>query len=253
MVSIGRIFRGCTALAVAAMLCSCGVSMQERHYFASVNKTTGETVNVYRLTVSGGAGMANARYIAGFYDERAVDLFFNEVRASNLGTTANNASAPNIFDPTCTGADAAACSNERNRRLGIVPIGDPQRTDHGSFVLILSSNADAIAGTIGQFAENDANVQAALFLATRDTHQQAAQIRAADPFVDRGRAATYVEMKALFDAVPAAPAANAANRTQAYLAILQAAAAGLDPATAPQFTNMDEAKAWFDGRPRILP
>lgn len=241
------------ATLVGGALSSCGVTMQEKHYFASVDQATGQTINVYRLTVSGGAGMANARYIAGYYDERAVDLFFNEVRASSLDSTSSNATAPSIFNVACAGSDVTACASERDRRLAMVPIGEAGAADKGAFVLILSSNADAIAGTIGQFAETDANMQAALYLATRDTHQAAARLTAADNIIDRSRSATYAELKALFDALPTGAAATPTTREQAYLAILQATAAGLDRGTAPTFANMDEARTWFEARQRIQP
>lgn len=72
---------------VLAVLCfgiiGCA-SFEENHYFQSVklNTLAGESVptNFYRLHVSGRAWFSSARYCSGYYDERAVDLFFNEVK-----------------------------------------------------------------------------------------------------------------------------------------------------------------------------
>lgn len=232
------------AVAAIALLAGCGVRMNERHYFAAaVDPSTNEISNVYRLSVSGSAGMANARYIAGYYDERAVDLFFNEVKASDLSTTPGSSVAPGFFNTTCSGTTAEACREERERRLSMVPAGGADGS-HGAFVLLLSTNADAIATTIGQFAENEANLRAAMFLATRDTQEDAAIRAATAPLIRQSRGHTQAELSTLVTT-----ATNSDTET-AWLAVLRATASSLAPTSPPTFATMDEARAWFASQPR---
>src|SRR5690348_16710028 len=70
--------------AAALLLLSGCASVVDRHHFATVDAQTGEIINIFRVTVRGDAQLANARYISGYYDQRAVDLFFNQVRSTPL-------------------------------------------------------------------------------------------------------------------------------------------------------------------------
>lgn len=236
---------------LALMTLSACVSMDEKHYFfASIDPETKEISNAFRLSVRGGAGFTNARYLAGNYDERAVDLFFNEIKASNLDQTSLQPGAPRFFDTTCDLADAASCEALKAKRLVTVPVGD-RADQNGVFVLLLSTNADAIASTIGQFAESDANISAMTFLATRETRIQAAVTTATQSMVKADRAATFEQLGGLYTALPAAGVTGMkSEREKAYLAILRATAAGLNPEAAPSFTTMGEARVWFAAQPR---
>ena len=52
----------------------------EQHYSDAFDEATGEVVSFYRLEVSGHARLSSARYLSGICDERALDLFFNDIR-----------------------------------------------------------------------------------------------------------------------------------------------------------------------------
>ena len=123
------------ASSIVALLCGCHAEVRETHYFASFapDKPT-EPVNFFRLDVVGKSRFTNARYVAGFYDERAVDLFFNEVKSSSA--------APSLF---------AANLNEPGTNEVLRPLSP---ADTGAFVMVLSTNADAIGNAIGSFAES---------------------------------------------------------------------------------------------------
>lgn len=241
-------------LVAALILSGCGASIRERHHFATVNRDTREIVNIFRVTVKGDIAMANARYLAGFYDERAVDLFFNEVKAGDLTTKG----VGSIFTmPDCTGKTEAECIALKNARLSMVPIGTSTAPD-GAFVMILSTDADAIAGTIGAFAENETVVGSAMYLATRSEREEAASITARAGVVTNTRNAAATELSALFAKATddlfegADQKEDMAARTRLYLAILQAAAAGLTADAAPTFTSVQEARAWYAARPRSV-
>ena len=122
---------------LAVLVCGCQAGIRERHYFASFapDKPT-EPVNFFRLDVKGKARLTNARYVAGFYDERAVDLFFNEIKPSS------DAQARQLF---------AADLKDPGTAEVLKPLSPGES---GAFVMILSTNADAIANAIGSFAES---------------------------------------------------------------------------------------------------
>src|SRR6266404_2610957 len=73
----------CLLIGISASLVSgCATAFKESHYYQSVNPKTNKVTNYYRLTVKGYAAMSSARYVSGYYDERAVDLYFNEVKVA---------------------------------------------------------------------------------------------------------------------------------------------------------------------------
>lgn len=112
---------------VVYSICGCATRFGETHYFKSVN-VAGESINYFQLNVKGGVFLSSARYVSGFYDERALDLYFGE-----------SISQPN--DGKISKAPGAE----------VVSLG---ADDGGKFLMILSSNSDAIAGQIGQMADN---------------------------------------------------------------------------------------------------
>jgi hypothetical protein len=124
-------------IVLALLLCGCHAGIRETHYFQTTSASKpDEPVNFFRLEVEGNATFTNARYVAGFYDERAVDLFFNEIKPSAAGDSRQLFGA-SLKDP---GSD-----------IVLKPLSPG---DRGAFVLVLSSNADAIASAIGSFAES---------------------------------------------------------------------------------------------------
>lgn len=230
------------------LLAGCATQFGDRHFFAVVDPTTQKVVNIFRVTVRGDAALANSRYVSGFYDERAVDLFFNEVKSTDLPADVSRAGVEPIFGTVdCTGKTDAECQTAKDKALQTVPIGvDAGRS--GAFVLILSTNADAIAGTIGAFAESQQVVQSAMYLANAPRRRQAATYQATADTVDNLRGASITEISSLLAAADAA--SPGAAKEQLYLATLHAAAAGLDPSAPPAFTTIAEARAWFAAHPR---
>lgn len=227
----------------AAMLSGCAAQFGDVHHFATVDPVTNQVDNIFRVKVSGHAEMTNVRYISGFYDERAVDLFFNEVKAGDL--TPTKGAEPIFKTADCTGLDSAACKAKQDQILGVVPVGG-DIGKRGAFVLILSSNADAIASTIGAFSESDLAVQSALFLATKDVRDRAATVTAAADTVATGRRSTMASIKSLLAIDPK----TQTEATQRNLAVLRAAAAGIAPDGPPNFKSIDEARLWFASQPR---
>jgi hypothetical protein len=231
----------------SVVLSGCTATVMDRHHFATVDPQTNEIVNIFRVTVRGSAQMSNVRYISGYYDQRAVDLFFNEVRSSALPTDGSGGAVESIFRTgDCpAGKPVSECVSERNARLQLIPVGNDSG-QQGAFVMILSTSADAIAGTIGAFAETDVVIGSAMYLATRSDRENAAAVDARSAVTGRMRTAAMTELNSL---LTGASSADRDGRKAIYLQMLNAAAAGLMPDRPPHFTEVEQARMWFAARP----
>lgn len=210
------------ALAMALVLVAgCGTRFKERHYFASVDPVTGVPSNYFRMQVSGFAAFSTARYVSGFYDERAVDLFFNEIKGEDE-------IAP-IFedDVELPGTDET-----------LAPLGPD--AEHGAFVMILSTNANAVADTIGAFAESREVAEAITHLVNRDAVREARRAKAEFEVAGRRASAVVAELDELVEK------AAQAQTEEAWLRVLNALAAALGASEG--FADLDEARLWFAAR-----
>ena len=96
------VLAGLGVLAIAG----CGTSFRENHYFSSAsdNPSREGKTNYFRVTVDGWAAFSAARYVSGYYDERAIDLFFNEVKPAAPGV---------IIPPVFTGESAEPFTGDK--------------------------------------------------------------------------------------------------------------------------------------------
>lgn len=60
------------------VIAGCASSFAEKHFFKSVDQQ-GYTINYYRLKVNGSTFLSSSRYLSGYFDERAVDAYFNQI------------------------------------------------------------------------------------------------------------------------------------------------------------------------------
>lgn len=244
-----RMIRKIYVILVLLSTAGCG-SFHEVHYFATLDRATRQPINYFRLSVNGYAGATNARYIAGYYDERAVDLFLNQTN-NGRGATSNNPNGevrPFFDDSICAGKSAADCAAARNAQLELVPVGgNGTAMQHGAFVLIMSSNADAIAKTIGSFADNGANLDAGLYLLNRGQLNESKRNDAIEPIVTATRDATITEIGTLLTnaaAISDASAAGTDQRTTLYLAAVRAAVRGTG--SSADVSDVTKARKWLE-------
>lgn len=217
---------GIIGVALASILCvtGCAVTFKEDHYFQQQNKD-GDVTNYYHLQVSGYGALSSARYVSGFYDERAVDLFFNELKVEQTGQ--NTSMQLLKSDQKSPGSDEI-----------IKPL-DP--STHGAFVMILSTNASSVARTIGQFSENQIVADAITNLMNRDALlSKAERIRTATNSAN----STATELARLMGFVSSASPIDRAASERALLRVLSTIAT--DVGSAPySFATLTEAQAWF--------
>src|SRR5262245_32886513 len=140
--------RTCLLVLTAMATTGCLSELGEQHFFKSVD-ALGNPINYYRLSVQGSTVLTSARYVSGYFDERAVAAYFSEM--------AQPAKAK--FEDTV--ADD-----------GQVVALDPKGRDR-QLVLLLSSNSDEIANQIGGLAQNEEIAATLTRLAQRDTLRDA--------------------------------------------------------------------------------
>lgn len=122
-------------IVAAGLLAGCMSRFNEQHFFAAADP---KVDNLFRVKVSGYTLLATSRYLSGYFDESAVDAYFNEFSQPEGG--------------------ALRPSPSDDQRGAVVPVNADPNT---RLVLFLSSNSDAAADQIGAIAQNE-NVAAAL-------------------------------------------------------------------------------------------
>lgn len=207
----------------------CGTVIHENHYFAAfVDSPEGqrEPVQFYRLSVDGNTQFSNTRYLTGYYDERAVSLFFNELKSNTTITSTHK-----LFD------DNAVLPGTQTKLTPLTPTAD-----NGAFVLIMSTNADAVAGTIGAFAESQVVADALTGLFSRERVKAKLQSDASLAVKKAEGGALATQVKAQIDAAAAAPGGSLAAAS--YLRALTVLARGLGYSGA-EFPDSTAAQAFF--------
>jgi hypothetical protein len=226
----------CTLLVALALsgLGAC-TNFNETHLIKTIDPDTKNPINYFRLTVKGHAGLSAARYVAGCYDERAVDLFFNELRVSSESQTTN---LETLFRDDLV-------SPGTNEKIQVLDACNEENEDNGTFVMILSTNADAVARTIGAFAESQVVADSITNLLGANRLKEAAAVEANLRTDQRRAKAVAAELTTLFAAVPQGAPPDAVSTEASYLAILNTITRALD---SPQsFASLQAADEWLAG------
>lgn len=217
------------AIWISVLLSGCVTSFSEQHFFQTVDDR-GEPTNYYKLNVDGKAVMSAARYVSGYYDERAVDLFFDELQLAP--TTITTPNTRQLFVNSGAGATFQPLS----------PNGED-----GAFVMVLSNNASAVTSAIGQFAENQIVAEAMTNLANRDLFLDAQGVAGSPRFEADQAAAASSEITALMALVPTHDSSPEQEEvTRSLLRVLTAIARS--QGSDESFTSFMDAQSWFDGR-----
>src|ERR1051326_3719166 len=182
-----------TLLLACVLLSGCASTFNETHYFRESDPVTGDAVNYFRIDVAGHTTWARSRYVSGYYDERAVDLFFNEVKTD----TATAADIKPIFSASLV--DPGSTNK-------ITPVSPG--TDHGAFIMFFSSNTKAVSDAIGGFAENQVVADAITNILNRDVIRDQQRNAATQAMTTKRNVATSAELEALFAELPSTPAAT---------------------------------------------
>lgn len=131
-----------TVLALAFLSgCSSG-RLSESYHFPGTRR--GEVVNYYRVDVQGHVCGDKLRYISGFFDESALNRYFDTFAQPENGLLLGETAKAKSEDET-----SGASSKDEKR--------DPDPQGKGrKLVLLLSQNSEAIAEQIGAIAQSEA-------------------------------------------------------------------------------------------------
>jgi hypothetical protein len=221
-----RSMRCLGVLVLALMATACSTVIEERHFFAAFRDGPDqkrEPVQFYRVSVDGNSQFANTRYLTGYFDERAVSLFFNELKSPGN---------QKLFDDSTTLPGSGGTK--------VTPLSPT--ADNGAFVLIMSTNADAIAGTIGSFAESQVVADSLTRLFSRDRFLAKSQSDARVG-VDKAQATALVGQLTAH-AGAATNAGSSELAAASYRRMLTALAQQLGYG-GPEFDTLAKARDWF--------
>jgi hypothetical protein len=214
------------AAAVSIILTGCMSGFHEQHYFRATDRRTGETVNYFRLTVDGSDAGTSSRFVAGLYDERAVNYFFNEIRE---GQTLQPLLSSSVRD---------------SKDLELRPLNS---NDTGSFVLILSTNAKSVADTIGEFSENQLVADAMTNLINRDSIKESRKFSVLRRTMERRGESLRQHLDSLFQEMQK----NPDKAQDIALQIVRAIGAASDSPVV--FDDMKDVKPWIKAQLAVLP
>jgi hypothetical protein len=225
-----------------ALLTGCA-TVKETHYFQQLLPDSSGRANYFRIQVRGSASLSSARYIAGFYDERAIDLFFNEVKAGSSTTPA--ASDDQETAPAAHPSGAIRPVFPEGAKLPgteetVKPLKDP---GNGTFLMIFSTNANAVADAIGQFAENQLGADALTNIVNRRDVQAFADRQDRAERRMAGADALTAELDALLALLPDDKSPPADQTERSMLRLLNAI--GRELGHTGTFTSVDQASGWF--------
>jgi hypothetical protein len=225
--------RSLLPLLALALLTGCA-SFSEEHYFYTKD-SVGTPVNFFRVRVTGNTGLSRMRYVSGYYDERAVDLYFNEVK--NAPDAAAGAEIAPLF-----------INNQKNPGTtdNLTPFNPPP--EHGTLLMIFSSNPNSVAATIGQFAESQQNADAITNLLN---HREVKELRSQTgtqtsttlKFTTAATQITSILANLPQDAATATVAAHKSQSQATALSLLRALAVNLGGDG--NFATFAEARTWF--------
>ncbi len=215
-----------TVAGIVALLFAGCSTFKETHYFRSLDTLSGKPVNYFRVSITGSSTFTRSRYVSGYYDERAVDLFFNELKPTSDGDVRK------IF----LGDQTAPGTTEK-----IVPLA-PET--NGAFLMIFSTNAKSVTDTLGQFAESQVVADAVTNLLSRDEIREARKGAAESAAATTEGKAFAVQIEKIITGLADNASAEVAKDDSLRALRAIAGALGGDG----QFEDVDDAAAWFKAR-----
>lgn len=192
-------------------------SIRENHYFKD---RAGNPPNYYRLQIKGHAFLTSSRYLSGNFDEEAVNNYFGEIGQPKDAKFVSNTSR----QPSTN---------------SIVSLG--QDNQGKKFVLLLSTNSDAISSAFGNFVEGKETQKEIARIFNRDKLEELDKLKAAREVDQKKRTKLLSLAEAYLNSITESePEASINIKLLAYLN----ATADYFGKT-QNFKTVDEAKVWY--------
>ena len=196
----------------------CASNFSEKHYFKSVN-AQGTPINYYRLNVQGKTFLASSRYLSGYFDEAALDSYFSEITQPGKA----------LFSETVI-----------SEKGNVKPLSDNLKGK--KLILLLSSNSDAIAEQIGQFANNQEIMSDLTRLIYRDRIRETLSAQTAAELQGiKGKALADIGQRIIADMEENADVTTVNANILFYVNRLSGEFGNTIP-----FKNLNEAKTWLE-------
>lgn len=211
-------FYGSTLIIMLVFMSGCMSSFSENHFFKSED-AYGNPLNYYKLSVSGKNFLSTTRYLSGYFDEDAVNAYFDQFSQPEKG----------LFNGSIkTGGD------------NVKPLADGLK--ERKLVLLLSSNSDSIAQQIGQFANNEAIMTDLTRIIHMDHIKEAHSAQTAADYQEmRGKALSDIGEKVINGLAEDADQATAEANLLFYANRLATEFGNTVP-----FNNLEAARTWID-------
>lgn len=192
-------------------------SIREMHYFRD---RAGNPPNYYRLQIKGHAFLTSSRYLSGNFDEEAVNYYFGEIAQPKDAK----------FEPT-----KPALSSSQ----GIVPVG--AEGENKKFVLLLSSNSDAISSAFGNFVESKETQKELARILNRDKLNELEEVKAGETTEKKKRDKMSALGESYLNSIT-----NAESSASIKIKLLAYLNATAEYFGSPQnFTDLNLADKWF--------
>lgn len=140
------------------MIVSCS-SFSEEHFFKDrVTSTTNNDVNIvpnyYKVKICGYSFLSSSRYVSGYFDQNAINLYFNE-----------------IVQPENAKLNTTKTDSDNNQSLVTNESGN-------ELVVVLSTNANEVTDFIGSIAKNQTILNSVAQLTQKDKINEANSVKA---------------------------------------------------------------------------
>lgn len=144
-------------------------SIYEVHYFKDkIGTRSGERAklipNYYKVEISGYSFLSSSRYVSGYFDQNAINLYFNEFSQPENGKLFGSESSESIESTTDSGKKA----NGENLLT----------TENGNeLVLVFSTNAKAVTDQIGNISKNQSILNSMASITQKDKIEEGAKMK----------------------------------------------------------------------------
>ncbi len=232
-----RLLRSVAIPAAAVLLCGCSSGkLNERYHFPGIRD--GRVVNYYRVDVEGRVKGTQLRYLSGFFDEDALNRYFNTFSQPDGGALL---SWTNVKEDGEQANDLIGSSENRD--------ADPQGRGR-KLVLLLSQNSEAVAEQIGSIAQSEAFATIVSRIVFADDIAELEQGRLEADRVRLLAEASRADAAELAARLRSDTNLSAAEAQALLLQFINRTAASLGAPGA--FATVSEARAWLENNRRSL-
>lgn len=214
---------------ISILFISCQAG-HELHYFKQGR-------NYFRISVDEKAFLSSSRYTSGYYDEDAVDKYFGEIHRPD--------STGRIIPISKTTSDKDSSNTEGTEHKKTESVQESLRNT--KLVLILSTDATAVADQIGSLAENEQTLETIARLSHKSTIDQNNKLKGDLQLIDQKNNSIIQIGDAFIGGLNIDSTGNARSQQNKVktnlLAFINSLAASLGNKV--PFANLNEAQQWY--------